>query len=226
MPKCLKDLSKQLVFVCYYPGAGGERLATQISQFDVCVPLQYYLTEQSRTIITSDLFGKSFLMPVGPFSRLLELAKSSLENAPIVKKFHVVPSHWDVDHLRTEFPYSKYIRIISPENIKILYDNTDYKVMQGKFQSIAELKGYCLIYVDISVLITLLKNHKIKLSMTIGEIHSLLEPFIDDDNLEKNSFASRDNLYGRQIECKNILNIDYQSFEQNQEIIKNFLTSP
>jgi len=223
MPEKLKSLSKNIVFVCYYPGAGGENIASKISKFDVCTPLEYYLTKQSRTVITNELFGKSFLMPVGPFDRLLKMAETIAPDTLEGERFHVVPSHWDVNYLESEFPNSKYIRIVSPQDRKILRNNTDYKVGQDKFYSLSQLKGYCLMYVDICLLSTLLKSRQIQLLMTIGEIDSVLKPHINKDNVKKNSFSSKSDFYSQTIDRKNILNIPYQGFETHKEVIEKFL---
>ena len=56
-------LSDQVfIFVCYKAGTGGESLSTHISKLEPCVPLEHYITAQHRTIITSDIFEKVFLL--------------------------------------------------------------------------------------------------------------------------------------------------------------------
>jgi len=219
----LKQCSDQLLFVCYYPGAGGENLSVEISKFDTCEPLQCYFTEQSRTVITNDLFGKNFLIPVGPFDHLLQRVKEIAIDLPVLERTHVVPSHWDVKYLEPEFPNSKFIRILSPGDIKILQTNTNKKVMQGHCRTLLELKGYCLMYVDMLIFQDLFKKQKIKLSMTIGEIHNVLRPFIDTETFEHRFCGGGVDLYTNEIQKQNVISIPYQGFEQCKDQIKNFL---
>lgn len=220
----LAEISDKLIFVCYHPGAGGERLSVEISQLDVCEPLQSYFTDQFRTVITNDLSAKNFLVPVGPFDLLLERVKDLAINWPELMKLHVIPSHWDVEFLEPIFPHSRFIRIISPEDLGILHGNTDRKVMQGHCHSLAELRGYCLMYVTMSTFRDLLKEKKLNLSMTIGQIHGVLEPFVSEQT--RRSVFSHDgaNLYKKKIIKRNILNVSYQDSPTCMIEIESFLT--
>ena len=216
--------SDRLVFVCYYPGAGGEKLSTQISQLEVCTTLLSYYTEQSRTVITNDLFAKTFLIPVGPFEHLIDKVKALQIDWDRLTCWQVVPSHWDVECLESFFPDSKFIRIISPKNLAVMRANTNKKVMEGRCHSLLELKGYCLMYVSPSIFQDLLISGQLHLTMTIGQIHAVLEPFISSDSPEQLFCYGGTNLYKEEIIKKNVMNIPYEKVDQCMADIENFLT--
>lgn len=220
----LSQHSDRLLFVCYYPGAGGERLSVLISNLHACEALQSYFTEQSRTVITNDLFEKTFLTPVGPFDLLRERAESITIDWSKLEKVHVVPSHWDIQYLEPIFPRSKFIRIISPDDLDLLISNTDKKVMQGRFNSLLEMKGYCLMYVTDTVFQDLLKGKKLRMSMTIGQVHAVLETFITQ--AMRQTFFCHDgtNLYLDEIIKTNVLNIPYQECDRYMSQIEHFIT--
>lgn len=220
----LSQHSDRLLFVCYYPGAGGERLSVLISQLRACEALQSYFTEQSRTVITNDLFEKTFLTPVGPFDRLRERAQAITIDWSKLEKVHVVPSHWDIQYLEPLFPSSRFIRIISPADLDLLVLNTDRKVMQGRFNSLLELKGYCLMYVTETTFRDLLKEKKLRMSMTIGQVHAVLEPFITSDMRETFFCHDGTNLYRDEIIKTNVLNIPYQECDRYISEIEHFIT--
>jgi hypothetical protein len=205
------DYKKQFVFVCYQPGSGGEKLSTWIAQAADFEPLTFYKTPQDRTVITNEYFEKIFLNPVGPFENLLQTANKILETKPTSSKLNVVPSHWDYDLLHPHFAHSKFIRIVHNDPETICEIVTE-KVFGGKLQSLLELKGYCMMYIDEPEFLNLFLKRKISMSMTIGEIHDIILPYITKTVNSKKKYKN----YTIKLDNPNILNVWYNDFDQQQ----------
>jgi hypothetical protein len=216
--KKLKDYSNQFVFVCYDVGAGGESTSVKISSIESCSQLTCYVTEESRTIITNEFFQKIFLKITGSFDEKVQIAQKILQNSAIPKKILIVPSHWDYSFYsnHTEFENSRFIRIISPSK-EILENNTNEKIYNSKFKTLSELIGFCLIFVNKDILSLLLKNKKINMQMTIGEIKQELV------NMPNSKQGCMIDSFRSIVKHDSILNIDYNSFSKNQSMIKEFL---
>lgn len=210
-------LSDQVfIFVCYKAGTGGESLSTHISKLEPCVPLEHYITAQHRTIITSDIFEKVFLYSVGPFENLLEKARIIMTHKKLVQnKLHVSPSHWDYDFLIPYFPNSKFIRIIC-DDPEIAVKNQKEKILNGKFSNFLEFKGFCLMCVEQTVFEELFKKKQISFNRPIGETYNVLKNYIKSS--ERSLFRSE-----LQIDHKLVFNIKYNTFEQHQQEILNFI---
>jgi len=210
-------LSDQVfVFVCYKAGTGGEYLSTCISKIESCVHLEYYTTDQNRTIITSDFFEKVFLYSVGPFENLLQKAKIILAHNPLIQnKLHVSPSHWDYDFLIPYFPKSKFIRIFC-DDTELIKKNVEEKINNGKFSTFLEFKGFCLIYVEQIVFETLFQQRQIAFNKPIGETYNVLQNHLKSS--ENSVFRSK-----LKIDHKQVFNLEYDTYNQHQREIVNFI---
>lgn len=205
------QLNSEFVFVCYQPGAGGERLCAWISQSQHCEPLTFYKTAEDRTVITNEYFDKTFLNPVGPFEYLLNTASEILKTKPVPEKINVVPSHWDYELLVSHFAHSKFIRIIHDDPAAIS-KIAEKKVFGGHLRTLLELKGYCMMYVEEPVFLNLLLQRKISVSMTIGEIHQAITPYITKNTDTKKKFKG----YTQPIHQPNVLNVWHNNIDQQQ----------
>ena len=206
------------LFVCYKAGSGGENLATKISKFDNCVPLDFYKTPEDRTVIVGEFFKKIFLNVVGPFEKLLENAQKIIDNTNLNNKIHVVPSHWDYPWLVPYFPNSKFVRIIFDDfGIEKIQENKLKKIDNGKFNTFLELTGFCQIFVDDAILKKLLKEKKVTLKMSGGEILKVLSPFMEEHNIDDIGD------YSSLIKNVNVLNIWFDTAEPSDDQILNFL---
>jgi hypothetical protein len=209
------------VFVCYQPGAGGENLSTNISRLANCVPLEFYVTPERRTIIMHEFFEKTFLNLGAPLDKLISAAQNILQKKCVSDKIHVVPSHRDHHELSGYFPNSKFIRIVNADRDQ-LDKLVNEKVYSGKFRSLQELKGYCLIFIDYTVLQLLFKQKKIHLGMTIGDIYKIIKPFINKElyDIRKNIADSSFNFL---VNNRNVFNLEWGQYESHKEHIEHFI---
>ena len=208
----------KFLFVCYQAGAGGEHVTTQISKFDNCTPLEFYKTEENRTIITSEFFKKTFLNAVGPIEKLLGIAQQILDTKELSNKLDIVPSHWDYTFLLPHFPNSKFIRIVHDSNSEI-QENAITKIHGGKFRTFQELVGFCLIYVDNITLKNLLTEKQINLSMNGGQVLDVLYPFVSKEPTGCKDLHN----YVHLVKHERVFNMWYNTFEESKNQILNFI---
>jgi hypothetical protein len=205
------------LFVCYESGSGGENLSTKISNLEPCMPLEFYTTEQGRTIITSDFFEKVFLYSVVPIDNLLQKAQGILQSKTISdSKITVSPSHWDFDVLLPYFPNSKFVRIVH-DDPKLMEQNRVNKIDNSKFSNFLEFTGFCLSYVERDTLTELLKQKKITFDMQIGEIIEVL----NDYRIKSTESVFKNNVL---VDHKQVFNVVYNTFEEKQKQILNFIS--
>ena len=205
------------LFVCYESGSGGENLSTKISNLEPCMPLEFYTTEQGRTIITSDFFEKVFLYSVTPIDNLLQKAQGILQSKTISdSKITVSPSHWDFDVLLPYFPNSKFVRIVH-DDPKLMEQNRVNKIDNSKFSNFLEFTGFCLSYVERDTLTELLKQKKITFDMQIGEIIEVL----NDYRIKSTESVFKNNVL---VDHKQVFNVVYNTFEEKQKQILNFIS--
>jgi hypothetical protein len=204
------------LFVCYESGSGGENLSTKISKLEPCMPLEFYTTEQGRTIITSDFFEKVFLYSGASFDTLLQKAQNLLQSKTLVQdKILVCPSHWDFDVLLPYFPNGKFVRIVH-DDLELVEQNRINKIHNSKFSNFLEFTGFCLSYVEQDTLGELLKQKKITFDMQIGEILAVL----NDYRIGSTESRFKHNIM---VDHKQVFNVLYNTFEINQKQILNFI---
>jgi hypothetical protein len=208
------------VFVCYQAGAGGENLSTNISRLADCIPLEFYVTPERRTIIIDEFFEKTFLNSGAPLDQLIGTAQNILKNKCVSDKIHVVPSHRDYHELSGYFPNSKFIRIVNADSDQ-LQKLVEEKVYSSKFRSFEELKGYCLSYIDYTGLQFLFKQRKINISMTIGDIYKIIKPFINPEYDTRK--AVTDSSYNLLVNDCNVFNLEWGQYELHKEQIQQFI---
>ena len=208
----------KFLFVCYQAGAGGEHVTTQISKFDNCTPLEFYKTEENRTIITSEFFKKTFLNAVGPIEKLLGIAQQILDTKELSNKLNIVPSHWDYTFLLPHFPNSKFIRIVHEGNSEI-QENAIKKIRGGKFRTFQELFGFCLVYVNNITLKKLLTEKQINLTMNGGQVLDVLDPFVSKEPTGCKDLCN----YVHLVKHKQVFNMWYNTFEESKDQILNFI---
>lgn len=208
----------KFVFVCYEAGSGGENITTQISKFDNCTPLEFYKTQENRTIITSEFFKKTFLNAVGPIEKILEIARTILDSNTLTDTINVVPSHWDYTFLLSHFPNSKFVRIVHDGNPEI-EQNTITKIRGGKFRTFQELVGFCLVYVDHITLQNLLTKKQINLTMNGGQVLDTLDPFVSKEPTGCKDLCN----YTQLVTHDKVFNMWYDTFEESKDQIYNFI---
>jgi hypothetical protein len=208
----------KFLFVCYQAGSGGEATATKISNFDSCIPLEFYKTEENRTIITNEFFKKTFLNAVGPIEKLLGIAQQILDTKELSNKLNIVPSHWDYTFLLPHFPNSKFVRIVHEGNSEIR-ENSITKIRGGKFRTFQELVGFCLVYVDDITLKNLLTEKQINLTMNGGQVLDVLDPFVSKEATGCNDLCN----YVHLVEHNQVFNMWYNAFEESKDQILNFI---
>jgi hypothetical protein len=181
------------------------------------MPLEFYTTEQGRTIITSDFFEKVFLYSVTPIDNLLQKAQGILQSKTISdSKITVSPSHWDFDVLLPYFPNSKFVRIVH-DDPKLMEQNRVNKIDNSKFSNFLEFTGFCLSYVERDTLTELLKQKKITFDMQIGEIIEVL----NDYRIKSTESVFKNNVL---VDHKQVFNVVYNTFEEKQKQILNFIS--
>jgi len=208
----------KFVFVCYESGSGGENIATQISKFDNCTPLEYYKTQENRTIITTDFFKKTFLNGVGPIEKVLEISQSILDSNMLTDTIYVVPSHWDYTFLLSHFPNSKFVRIVHNGNYDI-QQNALAKICGGKFKTFQELVGFCLVFVDNITLKNLLTKKQINLTMNGGQVLDILDPFISREPTGCKFLCN----FTKLVSHDKVFNLWYNTFQESKDQIFNFI---
>jgi len=208
------ELNSKLIFVCYEAGAGGERLAVNISSLPGCRQLECYVTDNNRTIITNDIFEKIFLYSAGPFERLHN-SVANLKKDFSLDNYYIVPSHWDVTFLEPVFPNSRFIRIINPDS-SVLAEAVSEKIWKTKFHNFLEFVGYCKIYLNDQEFKDYLVTKKINHRMTVGEIYAAMEKEIE----RSESYSHH---YHILVNQSNVINIPYNSFEESREQILQFI---
>jgi hypothetical protein len=222
--KNTESISKQLVFVCYQAGTGGENFAVSMSKLPAFDPLEFYWSNGKRTVITNEYFNKLFLQ-TGKFNQAIDYANTK----SLPPRLQAIPSHYDYDRLLPYFPNSRFIRILTPvdelDKIK-LKRNLYKKLWLGRLASFAEFCGWCQIYISQERFEILIKQNKIKMGMTFGQLYCVFDNIEPTKDNVKKLFRSRAKLltYGfTPVNHPMVLNVLPTGFNHAQDQVKKFL---
>lgn len=228
---------KNIIFVIYQHGFGGESLSYRLSQHPLCRALTAKITE-GRTVITNDVFEKKFLtnheisnpgitQNEDDCRKIFYQYKNEIIKS---KKIIISPSHIKYNTLQKIFDSAKFVIISPPQTTqeintwkKHLYED----VWCYKTDNVQELLGEIICKIKLSAggmpqeqlkqkCAKILKNYKNKL--TYGQISCLVNDVEPTYNNQKKIFRKLIKDIKFSYFNKNDSNILYVPFKDTKKI--------
>jgi hypothetical protein len=230
----------KIIFVVYAHGLGGENLSTRISQADECETLKSNTTEQGRTMIQNDFFGKFFIdCPINVDGQLLQgpqyTERIKKHYQPKIEKYTktiVVPCHYEVKKIQPHFPNSKFVIIDPPSDL-----DEQQKLVDGLYEKVWK----CVLTNPLEVLGEIISlrgvlnsnaniqevHNKTKGKPTaVGELHCLIRGIEPTEKNQRNIFTETwQNILLQpkdEIDSNDVLRLPYSIAKQitGEEVIK------